>query len=183
MAILLHWRQISQHQQRHIWEKTQIVIRILKSSNSFFFPTPRFPWSKPLIAKSPRLWVGSLRYFTCVLIWFNKDKTSADLSDMNRQYSVWTVAHVPNCKVLICPRPFYFGRHLLSLKTLQCSVKDRFCWLSFKICLENLLRASVGAIMSSRPTEETKMVPKWLCIGGKQEFMVWWTLEVICGFT
>ena len=67
----LHWSQISQQQSRHMQEKTQIRIIISKIGNNFFYQEPCDP--NPWFIKSPTLRAGSLREFTCVFLWFNKD--------------------------------------------------------------------------------------------------------------
>lgn len=81
---------------------------------------------------------------------------------MKMQHFVWIMAQVPPCeavimsKATIFPKETFLIRHILVFRT------NRLCWLSLKSPWVNLVRASVCAVMSSRPVEETKTAPKWL---------------------
>ena len=62
----LHWGQMPQQQCRHMQEKTQIKIMILKISNTFFHQK-RHDLNHRFI-KPPRLGVESPMVFTCVFM-------------------------------------------------------------------------------------------------------------------
>ena len=59
-----------------------------------------------------------------------------------------------------CPKSSYLREQLFSLKIFQCLVTTGFIGLLYKACWVNLVRTSVGAIISFRPMEGRKMVAK-----------------------
>ena len=80
---------------------------------------------------------------------------------MNVEHFVWTKVQVPLYESVIMSKVILFWR--TALLTRDISVfrrKDRLCWLSFKACWVNLVRASMSAITSSGPMAKAKMVAK-----------------------
>ena len=106
--------------------------------------------------------VRSLRAFTCVFMWFNKDDALVDLLGMNIQRSLWIMARVPPCRVVIMSKAILFWRKAFFIRDILVFSMDRLCWLSLEACWGNLVKASMCAVISSRPVEGTKIVAKWL---------------------
>ena len=53
-----------------------------------------------------------------------------------------------------------FWRTAFLIRDSSVFSKNRFCWLSFKVCWLDLARASMCAITSSSPMEGTKTAAK-----------------------
>ena len=88
-------------------------------------------------------------------MWFNKDDPLADSSGANTQHPV------PPCKAAITSKAILFCRMAFLTRHISVFSKDKLCLLSSKPCWVNLVRASMCAMMSSRPMEGTKMEAKW----------------------
>lgn len=102
--------------------------------------------------------IGSLRSFTCVLIWFNKQGTLAESSGMNTTSFLGNVQVSP-CEAGIMSKAIIFWRTVFLIRDISVFSKDRLCQLSFKTWV-NLVRTTVYAIMSSRPIEGIKTAAK-----------------------
>lgn len=129
-------------------EKSQI--NMLPKISNFFHQKSHDPNYSLL---SPLSWWSD--HLGCSLV-PSCDDTLADSSAMNI-HPVWIMAQVPPGRVVIMTKTILFRRTVFLIKDILVFSKDRLCWLSFKSCWVNLVRA----IMSSRPTEGKKMAAKW----------------------
>ena len=78
------------------YKRKHMQVMIFKTSNFFFNQEPHEPkhWFTKVL-------VRSLKEFTCVFMWFNKDDTLANWLGMNTQCSLRIMVRVSPCRVVI----------------------------------------------------------------------------------
>ena len=97
----------------------------------------------------------------CLCLYVILKRWHIKISGMNTQHSVWIMAQMPPFETIIMSKSILFWRRVVLIRDISVFSKDRLCQLSFKVCWLNVGRASMCAMMSSRPMMGQR-VGKWL---------------------